>query len=155
MTASLPRTAPRALGALSDLHRGELVGLRASIERSCNQGIVGASGTVVGETKNMLVLSTGVRRGGEEEEDCGIRGAGCIGRGRGRGAQPGMRGPFRSYPKAGSVWRFWTGAGREAAPEGAEIDGSLIARRPEDRLRARLPAGRRHARRPRGGGGSP
>ena len=154
MTAPRPRTAPRATpraaprppASLSDLYRGELVGLRASIARSCNPGIVGASGTVVMETKNMLVLSTGMRRSGRDG-DCGARG----GAARAGGTLRGMRGPCRSYPKAGSVWRFGTGAGRGAEQEEAEIDGSLIARRPEDRLRARLPAG--HARRLGVGGG--
>ena len=154
MTAPRPRAAPRAaprpLAALSDLYRGELVGLRASIARSCNPGIVGASGTVVRETKNMLVLSTTEMRRSGRDGDCGARG----GAGRAGGTLRGMRGPCRSYPKAGSVWRFKAGAGRGGAePEEAEIDGSLIARRPEDRLRARLPAG--HARRLGVGGGSP
>ena len=129
-----PRAAPRTAGALADLRRGELVGLRARIVRSCNPGIVGASGTVVGETMNMLVLSPQhpAPRGAE---DCGIRGGG-----RRRGL-PGMRGPYRSYPKAGSVWLFGaTVAGQDGgAPECAEIDGSMIARRPEDRLRAKPP----------------
>ena len=138
-----PRTAPRPPASLSDLYRGELVGLRASIARSCNPGIVGASGTVVMETKNMLVLSTGMRRSGRD----GARGAAA----RAGGTLRCMRGPCCSYPKAGSVWRFGTGAGRGAGQEEAEIDGSLIARRPEDRLRARLPAG--HARRLGVGGG--
>lgn len=138
MTASMR---PGARLDSAALHRGELVGLHARIVRSCNPGIVGASGRVVRETKNMLVLSRTSRR----------RGAADAG---GGGGLPGMRGPYRSYPKAGSVWRFGTAAaGGPDAPSGrAEIDGSLIARRPEDRLRARLPPAARPGRQSGGAG---
>ena len=116
------------------LLRGELVGLHAAVVRSCNPGIVGASGMVVGETKNMLVMSP---------------------------PAAGMRGPHRSYPKAGSVWRFGAAAaaaaaagadGPDAAPWRTEIDGSLIARRPEDRLRVKLPPAARPGRQSGGAG---
>lgn len=151
------RAAARALDASSDLHRGELVGLRAGIVRSCNPGIVGASGTVVGETKNMLVLSARDSGRGGGGQNCGINGgAGIAARGTGRAERicglRGMRRPYRSYPKAGSVWRFE--AAGTAAGTAAEIDGSLIARRPEDRLRARLPPAAAARGRQRGGAGA-
>ena len=142
-----------SLDSLSDLCRGELVGLRASIVRSCNRGIVGASGMVVEETKNMLVLSQrpllrGAARprtgGGAGIEDHFMESSGGGLRGEGR--------PYRAYPKAGSVWRFEAALGRNAARDGAEIDGSLIARRPEDRLRAKLPQGAAQGLRAGGGG---
>lgn len=152
--ARRPCAAQRApLDALSDLYRGELVGLRASVVRSCNRGIVGASGMVVEETKNMLVLSPrpplrGAARprigGGAGIEDHFMESSGGRLRGTGR--------PYRAYPKAGSVWRFEAAPGRNAARDGAEIDGSLIARRPEDRLRAKLPQGAAPGLRAGGGG---
>ena len=156
MTASRARRPGAAqsapLGSLSDLCRGELVGLRASIVRSGNPGIVGASGMVVRETKNMLVLSPrpplrGSARpciGGAGIEDHFMESGGGGLRGAGR--------PYRAYPKAGSVWRFEAALGRNAARDGAEIDGLLIARRPEDRLRAKLPPGAAPGLRAGGGG---
>lgn len=138
MTAPPGRGTRAALTAPRDLRRGELVGMDARIVRSRNPGIAGASGTVVRETRNMLVLLPPRARGGRGAAP-NIRGAGIAGVGEfmeaaaaaGAGGLPDGRGPYRSYPKAGSVWRFG------AAGASAEIDGSLIARRPEDRLRAR------------------
>ena len=153
MTAQ-PPPAPRPLAArervlAGDLYRRELVGLYAQIVRSCNPGIVGAAGRVVGETMNMLVLQArrppGGRRGGRR----------CRGGPDPAPPRPRPR-PCRSYPKAGSVWRFRAapapapspapaggsgGQGAEAwAVAYADLDGSAIARRPEDRLRSRAPA---------------
>lgn len=137
MTAPTGRGSRAARPAPRDPLRGELVGVEARIVRSRNAGIAGASGTVVRETRNMLVLLPPRARGGRSAAP-NIRGAGIAGVGEfmeaaaaGAGCLPDGRGPYRSYPKAGSVWRF------EAAGDSAEIDGSLIARRPEDRLRAR------------------
>ena len=148
MTPAAQRGRPAAAAAAGP-HRRGLVGLHASVVRSCNRGIVGASGTVVGETRNMLVLLPERARGPAPA-----------------GGRPDGRGPYRSYPKAGSVWRLGPaagaggyGSGSGGAPsDPAEIDGSLIARRPEDRLRSGPPAaprGRRRRRRRaagRGGG---
>lgn len=142
----------RALAG-GDLHRRELVGLHAQIVRSCNPEIVGASGRVVDETMNMLVLQA--------------RGPTAGGKGRpSPSTSPSLLSPRprpgrRSYPKAGSVWRFSACApapapGRRAgapmsdappaaAPGHADLDGSAIARRPEDRLRS---GGARRRRRP-------
>lgn len=123
-----PRAAPR------DLRRCELVGMGATVARSSNPGIVGASGTVVRETRNMLVLlPPGGKIAASNTSGAGIADAGTFMEAAAAGAKslPDGRGPYRSYPKAGSVWRFG-----EAGACG-EIDGSLIARRPEDRLRAR------------------
>ena len=135
MTPAAPRSVAGAPAAPAprDLRRRGLVGLHARVVRSCNRGIVGASGTVVRETRNMLVLLPARARGSAPA-----------------GRRPDGRGPYRSYPKAGSVWRFAPAAGeRGGAPGPAEIDGSLIARRPEDRLRsgppAAAPPGRRAA----------
>ena len=156
--AGRPRAALRAApGSLADLCRGELVGLRASIVRSCNPGIVGASGTVVEETRNMLVLSPNLPQiagadrsctgGGAGIEDSFMESNGGAGiedsfmESNGGGDPGAARRPYRSYPKAGSVWRFAAALGRDAARDGAEIDGALIARRPEDRLRSKLPPG--------------
>ena len=151
MTPAAQRGRP---AAAAGPHRRGLVGLHASVVRSCNRGIVGASGTVVRETRNMLVLLPARARG---PAPAGVR--------------PDGRGPYRSYPKAGSVWRLGpaaraggsggAGAGGGAPSDPAEIDGSLIARRPEDRLRSGPPAaprGRRRCRRRRAagkGGGTP
>ena len=136
MTAPQGRAACAALPAMRDPLRGELVGMEAGIVRSRNPGIAGASGTVVRETRNMLVLLPPRARRGRGAAS-NVRGAGIAGAGEfmeaaaGAGRLPDGRGPYRSYPKAGSVWRF------AAAGASAEIDGSLIAQRPEDRLRAR------------------
>ena len=139
MTAPPGRAACDAQPAMRDPLRGELVGMEAGIVRSRNPGIAGASGTVVRETRNMLVLLPPRARRGRGAAS-NIRGAGIAGAGEfmeaaaaaaGAGRLPDGRGPYRSYPKAGSVWRF------AAAGASAEIDGSLIAQRPEDRLRAR------------------
>ncbi len=145
MTPAAQRGRP---AAAAGPHRRGLVGLHASVVRSCNRGIVGASGTVVRETRNMLVLLPERARGPAAA-----------------GGRPDGRGPYRSYPKAGSVWRLGPAAragGSGGAPsDSAEIDGSLIARRPEDRLRSGPPAaprGRRRCRRRRAagkGGGTP
>ena len=137
MTAPTGRAACDAQPAMRDPLRGELVGMEAGIVRSRNPGIAGASGTVVRETQNMLVLLPPRARRGRGAAS-NVRGAGIAGAGEfmeaaaaGAGRLPDGRGPYRSYPKAGSVWRF------AAAGASAEIDGSLIAQRPEDRLRAR------------------
>ena len=149
MTPAAQRGRPAAAAAAAGPHRRGLVGLHASVVRSCNRGIVGASGTVVRETRNMLVLLPERARGPAAA-----------------GGRPDGRGPYRSYPKAGSVWRLGPaaragGSSGGAPSDPAEIDGSLIARRPEDRLRSGPPAaplGRRRSRRRRAagkGGGTP
>ena len=117
-----------------DLHRRELVGLHARIVSSCNPEIVGAAGRVVGETRNMLAM--------QARRPAGRRGAAAA--------------RARLYPKAGSVWRFCApGDASSSSAASAELDGSSIARRPEDRLRSRAPpAAAPAATAPAGGGGT-
>lgn len=117
-----------------DLHRRELVGLHARIVSSCNPEIVGAAGRVVGETRNMLAM--------QARRPAGRRGAAAA--------------RARLYPKAGSVWRFCApGDASSPSAASAELDGSSIARRPEDRLRSRAPpAAAPAATAPAGGGGT-
>ena len=108
-----------------DLHRRELVGLHARIVSSCNPEIVGASGRVVGETRNMLVM--------QARRPAGRRGAAAA-------ASSSAAARARLYPKAGSVWRFCApGDASSPSAASADLDGSSIARRPEDRLRSRAP----------------
>lgn len=161
-----PAAAPLGRVLAGDLYRRELIGLEARIVRSCNPGIVGAAGRVVGETMNMLVLESRGPPGG--------RGGGGGASAPAAGGASAPRRLRRSYPKAGSVWRFRAcapaaaaaapapvAAGRGSAAAGCEaeaeckegaappppplppayvdLDGLAIARRPEDRLRSRAP----------------
>lgn len=133
MTPSCPPPArERALSA--DLHRRELVGLHARIVRSRNPGIVGAAGRVVGETRNMLVLEARAAASSTPASAFPAAAPDAAAAFPFPDAAPRPRRRARSYPKAGSVWRICAPGDPEAA---AHLDGSSIARRPEDRLRSR------------------
>ncbi len=80
-----------------DLPRHELIGLKCKVVRSTNPSLLGKEGTVVDETKNLIV----VQKYGKEYK----------------------------IPKKEVTFQFFLGN------DHVEIDGKLLKKRPEDRIK--------------------
>ena len=131
MTMTMMTTAARAIDA-SNIASHELVGLHATVVRSANPGTEGLQGTVIDETRSMIIMR-------------------CA------NTEKGGRGAIKSVAKSTSTWRFALCGGADTL-----VDGSRIAGRPFERITAAaaaappavaaVAAGKG---RPRGGSGRP
>lgn len=90
---------------IEELARRELIGLKCRVVSATNPFLKGLEGTVVDETKNMIVLDNGYKE--------------------------------KKIPKRDAKFQF------EVLEKKVEIEGKLLASRPEDRIRRRFDGHRR------------
>ena len=89
------------------------IGLKVAIVRSAHRDLIGLSGKIINETKNLIVIETDGTRGVSSHVEDTKRGKKEV-----------------KIPKAASTFRFFLDNN-----ESIDIDGSEVAFRPEERAK--------------------